>query len=415
MIFFYAMAMIPLLAGIYFWRAHRGVIWWEWVAGSALGFLLAALFHVAAIQAQCRDHEVFSGHVTSATHHPWWQAREEVDDYEEEEYEDSDGNTHTRRVKVGSHYEYHDHPEHWTCEADFGSYSSTVEYEIDRSFFQQIAANFCGGRLRATQPWKPDFHKGDRNDYVADNKTGFVYPTTRWMAFENRVKASPSLYSYSPVPKDAKVFPYPACRNPFASDRLVGTARQTVDPTEWDRLCSRLGPKKKVNLILVGFGDAPSDIAHQQEAAWIGGKKNDLVLCYGGSDPLNPSWSYVFGWTDKSLVKINLQGILLKGGIDSSIIPAVEREVAANYEIKEWRDFSYLQVEPPAWSYWTYLIVAGLAQCGFWWWARNNPFDKDGTHHGGGSPFGGAHAFGDLGGRRWGGRPGLRRFGGGMR
>ena len=377
MSFFYGMAMLPILIGLFLFAKKREVVWWEWLAGCGLALLMAVIFHWIALEAQCRDHEVFSGKVVSATHHPWWQAREEVDDYEDEEYTDSEGNKHTRRKKVGSHYEYHDHPEHWTCEADFGSYSSTVEYEIDQAFFRQIAANFCGGSLRTVQPWKSDFYKGDKNEYVADNKTGYVYPTTRWMAFKNRVKASPSLYSFAPVPKDAKVFPYPACKDPFASDRLVGTARQTIPLRDFDVMCSSLGPRKKVNLIMVGFGEAGSEAAHVQEAAWVGGKKNDLVLCYGGKDQRKPSWTYVFGWTDKAIVKVNLQSILLKNPIDATILPLVEAEVSRNYEIKEWRDFSYLQVEPPAWSYWVYIFVMVGAQVGFWFWARSNEFGKD--------------------------------------
>lgn len=387
MLFFYAVAMLPLLIGIYLWYKNQEVIWWEWVIGSVLGFVMAGLFHVIAIQAQCRDHEILSGKIKFATHHPKWVSRHKVDDYITETYTDSNGGIHTRQVKVGFHYEYRNHPEHWTCELYFGTYAGTMTQEIEQGFFLQISDKFCGGKLTTIDPWKPGFHSGDPNDYRAENKTGFLYPVTCRKSFQNRIKASPSLYSYAPVPKDVKVFPYPSCRDTFASDRLIGTAKKTINLMEWDRMCSRLGPIKKVNLILIGFGDASSDIAHYQEAAWIGGKKNDLVMCYGGKDHLNPSWSYVFGWSDKSIVKINLQNILIRHAIDTDIIPAIENEVYRNYEIKEWGDFKYLQVEPPKWSYWVYLLVAGLAQSGFWWWARNNPFGKDGTRPSGRGPW----------------------------
>ena len=371
MIFFYAMAMLPILIGLFLFAKKHEVVWWEWLAGSAIALLMAALFHWIAIQAQCRDHEIFSGRVISATHHPWW--KDEV--HHSETTTDSKGNTHTR------HWVTHtEHPEHWTCEADFGSYSSTVEHEIDQTFFQQIAIKFCSGKLRTIQPGKPDFYKGDKNDYVADNKTGYVYPVTRRMTFQNRVKASPSLYSYAPVSKDAKVFPYPRCNNPFASDRLIGTAKKTIPLRDFDVMCSLLGPKKKVNLIMIGFGDVGSEIAHVQEAAWIGGKKNDLVLCYGGPDPKRPSWAWTFGWSDAEIVKRNLDTILLQQPVDASIIPVIENEVYRNYTIKNWEDFNYLQVDPPRWSYWVYVIVMIGVQIGFWFWARMNQFGKYGTN-----------------------------------
>jgi hypothetical protein len=379
MIFFYSLAMVPILVGLVLWAKNREVIWWEWLASSALAFLMAGLFHWMAIQAQCRDHETFSGRMVYATHHPYWQAREEVDDYEDREDTDSDGNKHTHRVKVGSHYEYTDHPEFWDCEADFGGYIGTRTYEITREFFLQVANNFCAGRLDVERPHKPDFHKGDRNEYVARNKTDYWYPMTTQVAFQNRVKACPSLYSYASVPSGAKVFEYPKNGDPFRSDRLVGTASRTISTRAFDILCGRLGPSKKVNLIMVGFGDLPSDTAHLQEAAWVGGKKNDLVLCYGGPDPYRPQWSYVFGWTERAIVKANLQTLLIGNKVDDALLPMIRDEVARNYEIKDWKKFSYLQVDPPPWSYWAYILAMILFQGGFWVWASVNEFDKDGT------------------------------------
>lgn len=372
MITFYFIALLPVLVGLYFWWKDDQVVWWEWLAGSAIAFVLAALFHAIAIESQCHDKEIFSGAIVSAEHHPWWQSRVSVDDYVTTT--DSKGNTHRR--KVGSHYEYSDHPEHWVCEADYGTYTGSRMYDIEPDFFQRIADKFCAGKLTTTSPYKSDFYRGDRHVYVAENKTGYCFPMTTKVSFQNRIKAAPSLYSYAPVPKDAKVFEYPSCSDPFQSDRLLGTAASTMPKRDFDVLCSMVGPMKKVNLIVIGFGDMDSEIAHLQEAAWIGGKKNDLVMCYGGKDPKKPSWAYVFGWTDKTLVKANLETILLENPVDATILPKIKDEVRKNYEIKQWKDFNYLQVDPPAWSYWVYVIVLILAQGGFWYWARINEFGK---------------------------------------
>jgi hypothetical protein len=377
MIFFYSFAMLPILLGLLLWWKNKSIVWWEWLAGCGIALLLAGLFHFIAIQAQCRDHEIFSGQIVEATHHPYWGDKVRVEDYRTETYTTGSGKdrqTHTRRVHTGHHYEYHDHPEHWTCEAYYGSYGGTSTYKIDRLFFDELAVNLCNKKLRTITPYKPNFYKGDRNDYVADNKTGYVYPTTKKMSFKNRVKASPSLYSYAPVPKDAKVFPYPECPDYRKSNRLLGTASKDIAIRDFDRLCSALGPFKKVNLILIGFGNMDSEIAHLQEASWIGGKKNDLVMCYGGTDPKQPSWTYVFGWTDREIVKANLQTILLDNPINKDILPLIKSEVIKNYEIKEWRDFNYLQVDPPRWSYWVYILVTCLCQVGLYFWAGNNDF-----------------------------------------
>ena len=119
---------------------------------------------------------------------------------------------------------------------------------------------------------------------------------------------------------------------------------------------SRLGPRKKINVILVGFGAKESSIAHMQEAKWIGGKKNDLVICYGGSKE-KTEWAYVFGWTEKEIVKRNLETIMMDNVVNSELVPKIEKEILSNYKIKEWEKFDYISVEPP---YWAYLILLGV-------------------------------------------------------
>jgi hypothetical protein len=367
-IFFYSLAVLPILIGLVLWGKNKKVIWWEWIVGSVIALLMACGFHWIALEAQCRDHETFSGRMIYATHHPYWQSRELVHEYRT----DGDGN----RVYVGSHYEYEDHDEYWDCNADFGTYIGEQKFRISVEFFTEISSNFCHSKLDIETPFKPDFYSGDQNIYIARNHTDFWYPMTTSIAFRNRVKASPSLYTYAPVPKDAKVFPYPQNNDPFKSERLLGTAFQTITLKDFDILCGKLGPIKKVNIIMIGFGDMDSEISHLQEAAWVGGKKNDLVICYGGSDPLKPAWAYCFGWTESTLVKANLQTIILQNPIDNSIIPKLYTEIGKNYKIKDWDKFSYLQVDPPPWSYWVYVLAMILVQGCFWCWASMNEFVK---------------------------------------
>jgi hypothetical protein len=137
-----------------------------------------------------------------------------------------------------------------------------------------------------------------------------------------------------------------------------------------------LGPSKKVNLIMVGFpADSSEMMGQYQQAKWIGGKKNDLVICYG-ADAAKASWCYVFGWTEADIVKQNLQSIILAAPVDNNILPAIEKEVYASYVKKDWHKFDYITIQPPNWSYWVYAVVMLIAQSGFWFWACTNEFEK---------------------------------------
>jgi len=354
--FFWVFALLPLAIGAVVWIKNKEVTWWEWAIASAIGFAMALIFQLVATFGMTTDIETWSGHAIKATHFPRW-----VEEYTTTEtYTDSDGETHTRIVT-----KHRTHPEHWTCVGNYGS--EMDEWEISEAQFRQIARWFGG--IATERPYKSGFDSGDPNIYVAYNKTGYVLPVTMPKRWENRVKAAPSVFSFAKVPKSIPVFQYPE-NGRFTSNRLLGAAR-SIPIQEWDKMCSRLGPKKKVNVILIGFSGSDSSIAQYQEAAWIGGKKNDLVLCYGDN------WSYVFGWTEQEIVKRNLETVLLTNPKDISIIPLIEEEIEANYIIKDWSKFDYISIEPPMWSYILYIVIMILSQIGLYVFAHFNDWKTE--------------------------------------
>jgi hypothetical protein len=354
----YLIAFVPILVGGILWLKSREVHWLEWLASAAAGLLTACIFNYVAVAGMTADEETWSGQIHTATFNPEW-----VEQYQEAVYTtitttDSEGRTTT--TTVFSHFEtrYRTHSEYWECDTTTGD-----GHLISQSFYDEICRNF--NNKTTTSVFKSGFYSGDQNIYVSHNMTGFIYPTTTWRSFENRIKAAPSLFSYAAVPATAPVFEYPTNDNWLSSNRIIGTAVNKISLLEWDRLNARLGASKKVNLIIIGFEGQDSSVAHLQEAKWIGGKKNDLVLCVGDD------WSYVFGWTEKHLVKRNLETIILETEWDA-LIPKIEEEVRANYVIRKWSQFDYITVEPPTWSYFVLILIMGATQFGIWKVATSN-------------------------------------------
>lgn len=355
--FFWVFACVPLIVGAIIWIKSREVTWWEWLAGSAIGFVLAILFQIIATCGMTADTETWSGSITHAIHFPRW-----VEEYQQMHTRtDKDGNT-----EIYYTTERRTHPEHWTAYANYGTYND--EFGIAKEMFWSISQRFGknGRSYHKQKGSRPGMVAGDPYDYHAINESGYVFPVTTWRSFENRVKAAPSVFSYAKPPEGAPIFGYPTNRDKMRSDRLLGAATH-VGALSWDMMNSRLGPYKKVNVIMIGWGSGhSSDVAHQQEAKWIGGKKNDLVLCYGDG------WAYVFGWTEEEIVKRNLETILLENRKDSTIIPLVEEEIIRNYKIKDWSKFDYISIEPPLWSYIVFIVVMVVAQTAFYIFAHMN-------------------------------------------
>jgi hypothetical protein len=368
-IWFYLFACIPFLVGGMLWALGKEVHWGEWLGGTAASFALAGIMHAVASLGATADVETWSGHIVKAVHYPRW-----IEEYVQVHVRtrtDANGNVHTETYTT---IEHRTHPEHWTAYSNISS-----EYEIDRAKYEEMVAVF--GNRSTERPHKSGFDGGDPNVYATYNKSaGEYYPITSRRMWENKVRATPSTFSFPKVPKAVMVFDYPGNSDPWRSDRLLGSA-SLLDIREFDRLNARLGPRKKVNLIMVGFGGRDSMAAQWQEAAWVGGKKNDVVICWGGSNK-KPTWARAFGWTDRKIVLRNLESLILEIGAVPDVLPLVEEEIIKNYQLKDWeKSFAHIRVPAPMWAAWTYFSMAVVAQALFWWWAHHNDLGKDGPRY----------------------------------
>lgn len=374
--FFYIFALLPVAIGAYLFYKNNSIVWGEWLGASAAAFALAGIMHYVAIRGMTDDVETWSGYITKVSHHPEWV--EHWVDTHVETYTVGSGKDATTHTRTWTTDEYDTHPEHWVAHRDFGTLID--EENISEVVFDEISVKF-GNRLftDGKQPLNHNGrrHKGDNKIYSVRNEEGIIIPVTVNQTFENRIKASPSIFSFTKVPTNISVFPWPQNFDWMRSDRLLGTASILINQNKFDCMNSMLGPRKKVNVIMVGFVNEGPEYGQWQQASWIGGKKNDIVLCFGGATTKqNAKWVYVFGWTENELVKKNLESILLNNLINDEILPLVSKEISLNYKIKDWSKFDYISIEPPTWSYWTYFILMGIIQTSLYVWFHSNDYSK---------------------------------------
>jgi hypothetical protein len=359
---FYILALIPVGLGLYLHHKNKEIHVYEWLIGSVCAFIIAGTMHAVAIYGQIYDTETWSGEIVSARHFPEWKEYYEYAVYRTECYTttDSKGNSTTHCYQVFDHWEPTSriHPEY------FEAYSNiATSHIITESFYRHLCDKFkshykvLGDRQTAEHNSRKLW--GDDYDYITDNTTGWCQPITKKVSFENRIKSSPSVFSFIEVPETIKVEGYPKNKNPFSSDRLRGIATEHISLLKFDQFNARLGPTKKVNVILIGFKDKDSSIADYQQAKYVGGKKNDLCLLYGW-DGKKVTWAKVFGWSESDTCKRNLETILLRNPINNDILPLLDKEIRANYKIKDWHKFDYIAIEPRNVHYvWYFVLMIG--------------------------------------------------------
>jgi hypothetical protein len=391
-LFCYLFALVPTVIGVILWLMNKRVVLWEVLLVTVVCFATAASFNYFAIKGMTDDVQTFSGRVCNATYQPPWLEYYEYAVYRTEYYNvtvthtDSKGRSHTsterRSRQVFDHWEpsTRNHGPEWSAtDTLIGSYG------IQQPRFEDIKTKFGGvvephAGSRTTGSHNSRMISGDPMDYTTVNKTSHVYPVTTIKEWENKVKAAPSLFSFHKVAPGVPVFEYPKNDDHFTSDRLLGTAAG-VSQYKWDQLNADLGPSKKVNMIACGFADADMGLAQEQEAAWIGGKKNDLVICFGGQST-KPKWVYCFGWTEQDLVKRNIETLVLNKGLTDATLPELNQIVVKDYTIKDWKKFDYLTVEVPFSKYIWLIVCVTLAGGGLIAFAMLNGIDKEGSDGG---------------------------------
>lgn len=353
----YLIALIPVILGFVLWIRSPKINIQEWLVGSAVGFIISGIFHLFAVFGMTGDTQTVSGQINKATFHPQWVER------------------YTRRTKVGKNS--YVTTVHYRTHAEFWDINDTLNqcHKISKPYFDNICQKFNSPPV-TTSTHKGGFHSGDPNIYVSTPKTDYIFPTIGIESFENKVKAAPSVFSYPKIDDKLNVYRYPSCEKWDRSNRILGDAG-TINIEEWDRMNTRLHRILRVNVIIVFYKDKGSEYGNYQEARWFGAKKNDLVLCYGGPDGFDAKWVKVFGWTDKTLVKRNLETILLKNSVDTGILPKIEAEILQNYRMKDWSHFDYLTIEPPFFAYVILIVCMLLVQGSYWWWAYHNEFEDN--------------------------------------
>lgn len=378
---FYLLALIPMLIGGILWVRSLRIVLWEWLASTAIGFALAGAFHYAAIKGMTDDIETWSGKVTDARQFSAWKEYYEYAVYrtESETYTDSDGNTHTTYHQVFDHWEptsrWHD--AYWKAYSD-------IDYDlsIDLSKYAYLTNKYgLQDRVKGDRTtWEHNSRmiEGDPYDYTTHwRKSRWVEPISITKRWENKVKACPSVFSFINVDTNIPVFNWPKSSFPFVSSRVMGSAQKYMPTLLWDQLNADLGPIRKINLILVGFNSNESMLGQYQQAKWVGGKKNDLVICAGGNNLRKPSWCFVFGWSDSNIVKQNISSYVMANGVSTNMIDFLREEITRNYKKKNWSDFDYLRVKPAPRYYYSFFIVLFIVQVGFYIFNFKNEVGKE--------------------------------------
>ena len=212
-------------------------------------------------------------------------------------------------------------------------------------------------------------------------------PVAQSHSYTNYVKAAPDSLFNTAIEKKAlmqfdKLVPaYPGNVYDYHYINRVLTQGVAVpDASDWNRdLAMRLrnlGPARQVNAVILFTNQKDPQYATAVRAAWLGGKKNDVIVVLGTPSYPAIDWVRVISWTDEELFKVQLRDDLLdlKTADRTSVLNHLEQHIATQYKRKHMKDFEYLQsdIRPPTWALILLIILSiGSSTGASLYFARN--------------------------------------------
>lgn len=171
----------------------------------------------------------------------------------------------------------------------------------------------------------------------------------------------------------------------YRAQRAVAVGVKVPDLNLWNDDISNalrtLGPNRQANLIILFVNTADPGYEQALDSAWLGGKKNDIIVIVGTSEYPKINFVRVMSWTDKEIFKIKLRDSLESNGeIDREFfMKEIMRITMQDFKRKSMKDFAYLEheIEPPTWmivsTIFAILLVGGI---GIGYYTLNNRGNK---------------------------------------
>lgn len=351
--------LVPLLIALFGWiysaykeTKYYSISFTEFLTILGMVTALVGVGYTGSRYANTRDQEVQSGHISSKKKE--WTACSHA-------------------------YPCHPHPcgkdsTCWdVCFEHFNDWNWAVYTDNEESFkIQRVDRQGClePPRFTQVQVGEPSAQVHWYQNYIKGNPWSLFNRTSAVQKFKQLIPNYPvDEYDYYHVDRFLPMMSLPAEDIKYWNDQLA-------------IINADIGKQKKVNIVCVVVSTADSSYYEALEQAWLGGKKNDVIIIFGVTQYPNIDWVRVLSWTRAEEMKIALRDQIQDIGTFEAkgrILEVIKKEVSEKFIHRPMNDFKYLLAgaKPPTWALVLIWILgvglSGWLTCYFW---ENNPFSK---------------------------------------
>lgn len=330
---FFLLLFIPVvIAAIARWKFEHTIAWPEVAVQIVFVSLVLGGVWFAGTYSKTHDFEIWNGEVTAKDR----EHDSYVRTYSCNCTTDSKGNT--------------------SCQTCFET-RYTVTWSLDTTI-----GNIRLKHLDST--WRSVYREPDPPYYTA----AYVgEPCSTENSYTNYIKAVPeslfNTYSEAELAQFADLIPeYPRVHSYYKFDRVMSMGMgASINHKEWDDYLERyqkvLGNSHEVNIITLIVNTPDQMYRHALERAWVGGKKNDVIVLIGSSNYPKIDWvdAITLGRNaGNELMTVEMRDNLMKIGTledHKVVIGSMVRTIEDKFDRKLMADYEYLkdEIDPPTW------------------------------------------------------------------
>ena len=354
---FYLILAVPIVWALFMRLKFKATITWlEMGAQIFIASLVLTAVWFAGSYSQTFDTEIWNGEVTKKTRH---------EDTYMESYQcncrtECSGSGDSRSCSTVCDTCWR---KHWTVEWYLSSTIGKIRLDyIDRT-----------SRSAHSAP-DPAIYKAA---YVGE-------PCSQTYAYTNYIKAVPdSLFNMEDATYeqfDSLIPQYPTVYGKYHVDHVLTMGMgSNVAIRDWNNYLAgklkKLGPASQANVIIILVNTADQTYRHALETAWLGGKKNDVIVMAGVTNYPKIDWvdTITLGQNaDNGLLTVKIRDELTALGTvedGQAFIDTVATNVAQHFDRKPMADFEYLKddIQPATWVLITAFILAFMLSAGLTW------------------------------------------------
>lgn len=354
---FYLILLVPVVVALIARLAFKASITWpETAAQILIASLILTAVWFAGSYSQTHDTEIWNGEVTKKTRHH----DDYVRSYECRCYTTCSGSGDSRSCTEHCSTCYEDH--------------YTVEWYLDTTI-DKVRLKYRDSTSRRV------YDEPDPASYTA----AYVgEPCSATFSYTNYIKAVPdSLFNTEAAEYaqfDSLIPSYPEVYGKYHVDHVITMGMgSNVEIRDWNNYLAgklkKLGPASQANVIVILVNTADQTYRHALETAWLGGKKNDVIVMAGVTNYPQIDWvdTITLGQNaDNGLMTVKIRDELTAlGSIESgqAFIDVVATNVAQHFDRKPMADFEYLKddIQPATWVVTTAFIIAFLLSAVLTW------------------------------------------------